>query len=229
MNWIMNRLFHNGRVIVIGFFFTIIGSCVENSDHARKVVELPFYGDATFTPHWISSQEIPESFHQIPTFQLINQSGESVTEKHLDGHVTVVDFFFTSCPGICPKMTSNMLLVQEAFLDENKVQILSHSVTPEYDSVSVLQEYAELKGIEKNKWHLLTGDRSMIYDLGRNHYFIEEDLGLEKDPDDFIHTENFVLIDQDRRIRGIYNGLNKSSVNQLISDVKSLLKGESKG
>ena len=116
-----------------------------------------------------------------------------------------------------------MKLVQEAFEQENNLQIYSHSVTPDYDSVSVLKKYAERQGISSKKWHLLTGEQTMIYDLGRNQYFIEEDLGLDKDPEDFIHTENFVLIDQNKRIRGIYNGLNKSSVNQLIADAKTLL------
>jgi protein SCO1/2 len=135
----------------------------------------------------------------------------------------VADFFFTSCPGICPKMTSNMLLIQEAFKDNDKVELLSHSVMPEFDSVSVLKSYADAKGVIDNKWHLVTGERELIYDLGRNYYFVEEDLGIDKTCDDFLHTENFVLIDQQGYIRGIFNGLNKSSVNQLIADIKTLI------
>jgi protein SCO1/2 len=99
---------------------------------------------------------------------------------------------------------------------------LSHSVTPEHDSIPVLKEYAEDKGIDSQKWHLVTGDRDQIYKLGRKDYFVEEDLGLEKDIDEFLHTENFVLIDKDKHIRGIYNGLNKTSVSQLIADIKTL-------
>jgi protein SCO1 len=112
--------------------------------------------------------------------------------------------------------------IQHAFLADKDVLLLSHSVTPEYDSVSILRDYAEMKGVVEGKWHLLTGNRDEIYNLGRNQYFVEEDLGLEKDPDDFIHTENFVLVDQNRYIRGIYNGLNKTSVNQLIADINTL-------
>lgn len=204
----------------------IIIGCTPSSSKKEKtsrVPELPYYQEATFTPEWIGSEYVTDDIHQIPAFSLVNQSGEKITEQHLNDKVTVVDFFFTSCPGICPKMTSNMMLVQEAFMDTDDVMILSHSVTPEYDSIPVLKEYADLKGIQNEKWHLLTGERSVIYDLGRNQYFIEEDLGLEKDPEDFIHTENFVLIDQNRRIRGIYNGLNKTSVRQLIADAKTLL------
>ncbi|WP_456462824.1 SCO family protein [Reichenbachiella sp.] len=186
---------------------------------------LPYYNEATFTPRWIDPSEVSDDFHRIPAFTLTNQLGERMTEESLNDKITVVDFFFTVCPGICPKMTNNMLLVQEAFGSVEDVQIFSHSVTPDYDSVSVLREYARIKGINGAQWHLLTGDRDMIYNLGRNHYFIEEDLGLQKAPEDFIHTENFLLIDQDRRIRGIYNGLSKTAIQQLIADAKTLMKG----
>lgn len=115
-----------------------------------------------------------------------------------------------------------MGLLQEEFLEDDEILLLSHSVMPVRDSVSVLKNYAEAKGIKSEKWHLVTGERQVIYGLGRNDYFVEEDLGLEKDPDDFLHTENFVLIDKNRHLRGIYNGLNKASLQQLIADVKTL-------
>lgn len=101
---------------------------------------------------------------------------------------------------------------------------MSHSVTPDIDSITTLKKYAEANGVISNKWHLVTGNRSEIYDLGRNYYFVEEDLGKRKSVEDFLHTENFVLVDNNRHIRGIYNGLNKSSINQLIADIKSLKK-----
>ena len=134
----------------------------------------------------------------------------------------MVDFFFTSCPGICPKMTANMNILQEEFLKDDDILLLSHSVTPEKDSVTVLKRYAEAKDVVSNKWHLVTGSQQEIYKLGRKDYFVEEDLGIEKDVDEFLHTENFVLIDKNRHIRGIYNGLNKTAINQLIADIKTL-------
>lgn len=213
---------HNSFFAMIGLLITIGCTPTKKEEKSSRVEELPFYSEATYTPQWLDPENVPDDFHQIPAFQLSDQNGEIVSEKDLDGKVTVVDFFFTTCPGICPKMTSNMKLVQDAFLEDEEILILSHSVTPEYDSVAILQEYAKNKEIVKKEWHLLTGERSVIYDLGRNQYFVEEDLGLEKDPDDFIHTENFVLVDQNRRIRGIYNGLNKSSIRQLIADIKTL-------
>lgn len=193
-----------------------------------RVTSLPYYSEATFTPQWFDTEEeLPKDFHRIPAFSLRNQLGHDFTEQDVKDKLFVVDFFFTTCPGICPKMTSNMSLVQEAFLSDDDVVLLSHSVTPLYDSVSVLKNYAERKGIIDGKWHLLTGDRDEIYELGRKHYFVEEDLGLAKDLDEFLHTENFVLVDGDRHIRGVYNGLNKTAVNQLIADIKTLQQEES--
>ena len=221
----MKKLYTSSSYLLFGVLLCL--SCTSRSGSAvaeksSRVSELPFFDEATFTPRWVSSTDLTGDFHAIPPFKLVNQHGEEVTEMHLDGKVTVVDFFFTVCPGICPKMMHHMAMVQEAFPEDSEVVMLSHSVTPEYDSVPILKDYAVNKGITKQEWHLLTGDREVIYNLGRSQYFIEEDLGLEKNPEDFIHTENFVLIDQQRRIRGIYNGLNKSSVRQLIADIKTL-------
>ncbi len=211
------------RFLVITLFLITVGCSTNTRQRVSSVEQLPYYSEATFTPEWFDTEDgVPDDYHQISSFSLVNQSGETLTEKDVEGKIYVSDFFFTSCPGICPKMTTNMQLVQEAFINDEDVLILSHSVTPEYDSVYVLKTYAELNGVVDEKWHLLTGDRNEIYDLGRNQYFVEEDLGLDKDPDDFIHTENFVLIDKERRIRGIYNGLNKAAVNQLIEDIKTL-------
>ncbi|MGY8914474.1 MAG: SCO family protein, partial [Flavobacteriales bacterium] len=116
----------------------------------------------------------------------------------------------------------NMAKVQEEFKDDPDILILSHSVTPTIDSVSVLKEYAEKYNVIDNKWHLATGDKTEIYDLGRNQYFVENDMGTPKDIHDFLHTENFLLIDKNKHIRGIYNGLNRASISQLITDVKAL-------
>ena len=188
-----------------------------------RVDNLPYYQEATFTPQWFEpGSNALESFHRIPEFSLINQSGDTITEKSLDNKIYVADFFFTTCPGICPKMTSNMSLIQEAFLEDDDIMLLSHSVTPELDDVEQLRIYGEAKGVNQEKWHLLTGNRKTIYDLGRKSYFVEEDLGLEKSDGEFLHTENFVLIDRNKHIRGIYNGLNKAAVNQLIADIKTL-------
>jgi protein SCO1/2 len=204
-------------------FIAIFSACEKQVERESRVEVLPYYTEATFTPHWLSpGDDTLAQLHHISPFQLINQEGDTITEKSLEGKIYVADFFFTTCPGICPKMTSNMSLLQEEFWEDDEIMLISHSVTPDYDSVPVLKNYAEAKGVSSQKWHLVTGDRQQIYNLGRKDYFVEEDLGLEKEADDFLHTENFVLIDQNRRIRGIYNGLNKVSINQLIADIKTL-------
>jgi protein SCO1/2 len=204
----------------------LLGACQvsQPKEKQSRVASLPYYNEATFTPNWLDANSPAlDEFHRIPSFKLINQNGDTISELNLQNKVFIADFFFTTCPGICPKMTDNMGLLQEEFIEQKDLILLSYSVTPETDSVSVLKEYAINKGVQSGKWHLLTGSRKTIYNLGRNAYFIEEDLGVKKVEDDFLHTENFVLIDRNKHIRGIYNGLNKSSVEQLMADVRTLL------
>ena len=190
----------------------ILVACNDSKPNKSRVETLPFYSEATFTPQWIApNDEILDTFHRISPFKLTNQDGVVVTEKTFEDKIYVVDFFFTVCPGICPKMTANMAVLQDEFLQDDDVLLLSHSVTPERDSVPVLKEYAINKGVISRKWHLVTGTQQEIYKLGRKDYFVEEDLGLNKKEDEFLHTENFVLVDRDRHIRGIYNGLSQSS------------------
>ena len=211
------------KYLITLVFIVIFTRSNTKKEQISSIKILPYYEEATFTPRWFETdQDLPANFHQIPSFTLQNQLGKTITEQDVDGKIYVVDFFFTTCPGICPRMTDNMAIVQKEFLNDDRVLLLSHSVTPEFDSVATLQVYAEANGIVSDRWHLLTGERKEIYDLGRNHYFVEEDLGLAKDLNDFIHTENFVLIDQNRHIRGIYNGLNKTAIAQLIADINTL-------
>lgn len=209
-------------------FLAIINlvACSESQNYKNRVATLPFYDEATFTPNWMATNDDRlDTFHRISPFKLTNQEGDFVTEQTFKDKIYVVDFFFTICPGICPKMTANMMGLQEEFINDNEVMLLSHSVTPERDSVPVLKQYAENKGILSSKWHLVTGTQQEIYKLGRKDYFVEESLGLDKAEDEFLHTENFVLVDKNRHIRGIYNGLNKASISHLIADIKTL-KGE---
>jgi protein SCO1/2 len=214
--------------IVVILLFAACKQTVKKEDiqvkETSRVEHLPYYNDESFTPHWITpNTEEEKQFHKIPDFKLVDQLGDTLTQKSFENQIYITDFFFTSCPGICLKMTNNMTKVQEAFLDNSEVAILSHSVTPSIDSVSVLKTYAEKNGVIDSKWHLVTGDKTEIYNLGRNEYFVENDLGIPKDINDFLHTENFLLIDKNKHIRGIYNGLNRASVAQLITDVNALL------
>lgn len=206
-------------------FINLIGCGPTNNERSSRVDKLPYYQDESFTPVWIDDGDSRlDTFHKVLDFKLLNQDGKEITNRTFDGKIYVTDFFFTTCPGICPKMQTNMAALQEEFLRDDQVLFLSHSVTPEYDTVEVLKKYADSKGVVSDKWHLVTGDQLEIYMLGRKAYFVEEDLGLEKEIDDFLHTENFVLIDKHRFIRGIYNGLNKASLSQLSADIRTLKK-----
>ena len=194
--------------------FILIVSCNE------KQQQLPYYDTADFTPKWEMSNE--KTFHKIRPFKLINQENQIFTEKNMEGKICVVDFFFTTCPGICPKMTKSMTDIQKEFINDDEILLLSHSVTPEKDSVSVLKQYAKIKNVSFKRWKLLTGSKNEIYELGRKYYFVEEDEGIKKGNDVFLHTENFILIDKQRHIRGIYNGLDPNSMQNLIRDIKIL-------
>lgn len=157
-------------------------------------------------------------FHKISSFELVNQNNQTITNEFYDGKIYIADFFFTTCPGICPIMKDNMIVLQEEFLDDDQVYLLSHTVTPEIDSVSVLKNYSIEKGVLDYKWNMVTGDKKQIYELARKSYLVAEDIETSSEYD-MIHTENFVLIDPERRIRGFYDGTDKESMKQLVKDV----------
>lgn len=212
----------NSIVLIICFLLTY-GCKNKEEDVVSRVETLPYYNDPTFTPKWfVKDSDSLKNFHKIANFSLTNQDGITITNQTFENKIYITDFFFTTCPGICPKMTASMIDLQKEFIADDEVLLLSHSVTPETDSIATLKEYALNNKIDPTKWHLVTGNRKEIYDLGRKSYFVEEDLGKTKTPDDFLHTENFVLIDKNKHIRGIYNGLNPNDIIQLIADIKTL-------
>ncbi|HAO14394.1 MAG TPA: SCO family protein [Tenacibaculum sp.] len=164
--------------------------------------------------------------HTVANFKLINQNGDTITENNYKDKIYVTDFFFTRCKNICIVMASNMTDLQNYYINDDDIAFLSHSVTPTIDSVSVLRNYADMKGVIDSKWNVTTGDKKHIYDLARKSYFAVLDEG-NGDENDFIHTENFVLIDKKRRIRGIYDGTKKEEIQKIIKDI-SILKEEYK-
>ena len=151
------------------------------------------------------------------------QLQEIVTTKDYQNKIYVADFFFTTCPSICPKMTENMGLIQKAIKDDSQIQLVSFSVTPKIDSVAQLKRYAIEKGVLDSKWNLLTGDKKMIYNLARKSFLAAKNHG-DGGPQDMIHTENFVLVDPDKRIRGFYDGTNTLAMETLLLDIKTLQK-----
>lgn len=187
---------------------------------------LPYYNTPAFSPEFFSSQtKATEKInHTIGSFSMTDQHGKKITQTDIEGKIHVANFIFTSCGSICPVMTKNMKPVQDAFKNDTGVVILSFSVTPWIDSVPRLKMYAVNNEITSPNWHLLTGDKAEIYNLARRDYFAEEDLGFTKDSSDFLHTEHVLLIDRTKRIRGIYNGTLQLETEQMIKDIRELMK-----
>ena len=184
--------------------------------------DLPVYQPSDLNPALVDPAVMGHEDHRILPFTLVNQLGDTVTESDVAGQLLVVDFFFTRCATICPMLTTNMKRVQDSFMAEENLRLMSHSVTPVADSVSVLAAYAEAKGVEADRWWLLTGTKPEVYKLARRSYFAALDEG-DGGFQDFVHTENMVLVDTLGRLRGFYDGTDIDEVNRLVRDVQFLL------
>jgi protein SCO1/2 len=184
--------------------------------------KLPIYQPAMVNYELVdSSLQHIKKYHKIAPFSLINQNGLNITDNDYSNKIYVADFFFTTCPSICPKMTANMGLIQEDIRTDNQVLLLSFSVTPEIDSVAQLKRYAIEKGVIDSKWNLLTGDKTEIYELARKSYLAVKTSG-DGGEHDMIHTENFILVDPEQRIRGFYDGTDTTAMDELLSDIRVL-------
>jgi protein SCO1/2 len=208
-------MFRSKLIFLLLFVFI---SCDEVSTK-----QLPIYNPSDFNPKLVdkSIRNVSDN-HRVKDFNLINQNGIKISSKDYENKIYVVDFFFTSCPSICPIMTNNMLLVQEEFIKNNDVMLLSMSVTPEIDNVEVLKKYAIEKGVIDSKWNITTGSKKHIYELARKSYFAVLDQG-DGGLQDFIHTPNFILVDTNKQIRGIYDGTVENEISRLIQDIKILV------
>lgn len=161
-------------------------------------------------------------YHRIGDFSFVDQEGDTITPQTFAGAVYVADFFFTTCPTICPIMKTQMLRVYEAFRDNTEVLLLSHSIDPEHDSVAVLKAFSDRLGVDSGKWHFVTGNKEDIYEVGQTNYMVT----ARDDPDEpggYLHSGAFVLVDKDKHIRGVYDGTKKEEVDRLISDIPRLL------
>lgn len=201
-------------------------SC-SNKNEVDKSTILPFYNSQDFTPEWIPKHDDKyRKIHSVASFSLINQNGKTITNKDLKGKIYVADFFFTTCPSICPVLTKNMGKLQEFYKNDDDVMFLSHTVMPWVDTVEQLKEYAVNNNIDEGKWHLVTGEKEAIYSLARLSYFADEDFMKTKKASEFIHTENFVLVDKKGRIRGVYNGTLSLETKRLQKHIEILKKEE---
>lgn len=183
---------------------------------------LPIYNPSDVNPELVDSTvQYISKYHTIADFSFTNQNGKTITQKDYEGKIYVADFFFTTCGSICPKMTANLFEVQKAIINNPKVMLLSHTVFPEVDTVAALKAYALKYGVDDRKWNLVTGDKKEIYTMARKSYLAVK-LGKPEELYDMVHTENFVLVDAKRRVRGFYDGTKKEDIQKLIEDINFL-------
>jgi protein SCO1 len=209
------------RIVYLLLSSILLFSCSSKSEDS---FELPYYNDPDFTPIFLSNESDVNKriTHRIQDFSFLNQDSLITTQQNIEGKVHVANFIFTKCGVVCPMLTKNLKIVSDSLGSEKDLMFLSFSVTPWIDSPSVLQSYIERNNIENKNWHFLTGSKSEIYNLARKSYFAEEDIGFAKDSTQFLHTEHFILVDKQKRIRGVYNGTLSFEMQQLIEDIKSL-------
>lgn len=189
---------------------------------------LPIYQPAMVSTELVDSTiQYQKKYHKIADFSLTNQNGKTITQNDYKDKIYIADFFFTTCKTICPIMTNHMADIQKEIINDNEVMLLSHSVTPEIDTVAQLKRYAKQKGVNDSKWNLVTGDKKQIYQLARKSYLAVKDNG-DGGPFDMVHTENFMLIDKKRQIRGFYDGTNSEDIYKLLNDIKILKEEYSK-
>ncbi len=188
----------------------------------KPVPKLKVYQPADFNAEVVDTtlQHI-KKYHTIANFSLTNQNGKTITQEDYKDKIYVADFFFTTCQTICPIMTDNMVTIQERLKADTTVMLLSYSVTPEIDTVAQLKRYSIQYEVDDDKWNLVTGDRKQIYDLARKSYLAVKDLP-DSQPYGMIHTENFILVDTQKRIRGIYDGTNTEEIEKLLQDIEIL-------
>ena len=212
------------RVFILSIAVVSISAILMFYNVLKPEEKLPIY-----QPNMVSFELVDSTllhvkrFHKIKDFSLVNQNGEKVTNEDYRDKIYIADFFFTTCQGVCPIMKENMIILQDEYKDDDQVYLLSHTVTPEIDTKEVLKKYSLEKGVIDSKWNLVTGDKKQIYNLARKSYLVAEDIE-ESELFEMIHTENFVLVDPERRIRGFYDGTDQESMNALIYDIKVLKK-----
>lgn len=220
----MLSFFKDYKVFAIVFVIIsiVIISLIYNTLNVYQ--PLPIYQPAMVSTELVDSTiQYQKKYHKIADFSLTNQNGKTVTQKDYKDKIYVADFFFTTCQTICPIMTNHMVDIQTAIINDDDIMLLSHSVTPEIDTVAQLKRYAKTKGVNDSKWNLVTGDKKQIYQLARKSYLAVKDNG-DGGPFDMVHTENFMLIDKKRQIRGFYDGTNSEDIERLLKDIKILKK-----
>ena len=192
-------------------------SCDQTTD------KLPILGQREAVTKMVDGKSVTDSVYQaIPDFKFVSQYGDTVTANTLANKIYVADFFFTSCPTICPKMKVQLKRVYEKFKGNSNVMLLSHTIDPDHDSVAVLKEFASNLGVTGRQWLFVTGDREKIYDIGQNSYMVTAQAD-ESAPGGVVHSGAFILVDKAKHIRGIYDGTTEEGVDRLMKDMDRLL------
>ncbi|QMW06552.1 SCO family protein [Spirosoma foliorum] len=208
---------NSGWIVVIGFISSLWGCGNSSTD------KLPILGQREAVTKVVNGKEETDSVYQsIPDFKFVSQYGDTVTARTLDNKIYVADFFFTSCPTICPKMKVQLKRVYEKFKGNPDVMLLSHTIDPAHDSVAVLKEFAQNLGVTGRQWLFVTGDRDKIYDLGQSSYMVTAQADSTA-PGGVIHSGAFILVDKEKHIRGIYDGTTEAGVDKLMTDMTRLL------
>ncbi len=190
---------------------------------ANRPYELPVYGQPDFVEREVNGELVTDTIpHRIADFAFLDQDSIWITNDSFKDQVYVADFFFTSCPTICPVMKAQMLRVYEAYEAEPQVAILSHTIDPKHDTVAVLRDFAQKLGVKSSKWHFVTGEMETIYEIGEKSYMVAAAADNEA-PGGYIHSGAFLLVDQNRQIRGVYDGTVPEQVDLLIEDIKRLI------
>ncbi|MHA7942312.1 SCO family protein [Formosa sp. 3Alg 14/1] len=206
--------------IVFAIISIVIVSIIYNILDVEK--PLPIYQPAQVEQELVDSTLYDvRKYHKIADFSLTNQNGKTITQDDYKDKIYVADFFFTTCQTICPIMTDHMVQIQNQILNDDEVMLLSHTVTPQIDTIAQLKRYALKKGVNDAKWNLVTGDKKQIYELARKSYLAVKTVG-DGDEYDMIHTENFMLIDKKKQIRGFYDGTDPEAITQLLKDIETL-------
>jgi protein SCO1/2 len=203
------------KPIVLNLFLFLSLSIVS----CQEKKSLPYLGPKETQ---VVAGKVDTIYHKIPAFRFLNQDSVWVSEQDMEGKIYIADFFFTSCPTICPKMKTQLLRIYERYASNDAVRILSHSIDPTYDTPSVLKQYAERLHVKAPRWNMLTGDKAAIYKLGEKSYMVtaQED---KNEAGGFVHSGAFILVDKNRHVRGIYDGTQEAEVNHLIEDIEILL------
>jgi protein SCO1/2 len=206
-------------IVIIGVVLAIY---VGYKSANKPLRYLPYYGNHDIKPA-LNGTGVDTVYKSIAEFSFIDQKGNKVSQENFKDKIYVADYFFTTCQTICPVMSDQMERLADHFKDDNEIKFISHTVNPENDSVNVLADYAAAHHARYGQWYLVTGNKKELYDLARNSYLLDASEG-DGGKDDFIHTQNFALIDKEKHIRGYYDGTIPAEIDHLINDIKLLKK-----